>query len=474
MTGDFRYLQQRRRTWYVRIRVPPKLVKKAGKSNLIQSLKTHSITEARAKRWEVVAELKAHLNALGKGSTKTALQHALEWRLAHMKAAVDVIDPVHEATEKEQVAWVIGDLAKDMEPTHGTHAALRFVKIATSESPILSRMIEPWLVEKATFATGNAVRQNRTAVQAFLDWTSTEDAPTGDHKIDGEALMASEVDRRLAGRYTTFLAEQGKATGTINRHIAHLGSFWEWMIQKGEFEGANPWSKQQLKARKRGDAPSRRAFTQTELKALLSGPASQPIQDLMPLALLSGCRQDELCSLRKEDILEDADGLAISITQGKSQAAIRRIPVHPLIADIVRRRRDAAPEWGYIFGELNSTGPDDKRNGAVSSEFTDYRRSVGVSGEDTVFHSFRSNISGSLIALGVQEDTIALLMGHEQKTLAARAYNRDGLPTPYLRGIIDQLSFGPEIDDVVRKLAAGEIQGTVKKRVTKPKQLKKS
>lgn len=78
---DRKYLRQRRRTWYVRVRVPPSLQNKIGKQEIVRSLKTQDIDEARQKRWAAVAEIKGYLDAMfGKGRLCSELYQARIYR----------------------------------------------------------------------------------------------------------------------------------------------------------------------------------------------------------------------------------------------------------------------------------------------------------------------------------------------------------------------------------------------------------
>ena len=56
--AEMTYLQRRRQTWYVRIKVPNSLYPAVGKHHIIQSLKTRDLNEAKRLRWAVVDKIK--------------------------------------------------------------------------------------------------------------------------------------------------------------------------------------------------------------------------------------------------------------------------------------------------------------------------------------------------------------------------------------------------------------------------------
>ena len=63
---DVQYLIKRHQTWYVNLRVPPKLVDIIGKQRLQRSLKTRDVNEANRLKHAVVAELQNYFNTVRK------------------------------------------------------------------------------------------------------------------------------------------------------------------------------------------------------------------------------------------------------------------------------------------------------------------------------------------------------------------------------------------------------------------------
>ena len=64
------------------------------------------------------------------------------------------------------------------------------------------------------------------------------------------------------------------------------------------------------------------------------------LRDILKVSLLSGMRQSEIVLMRVGDVEPDgAGGLVFSIKEGKTQAAVRRVPVHSQLQELVRERR---------------------------------------------------------------------------------------------------------------------------------------
>jgi integrase len=181
-------------------------------------------------------------------------------------------------------------------------------------------------------------------------------------------------------------------------------------------DGSNPWKgqgdyseKPAKKARRAGTDIKKRPFIKDELVALLKadpnehsgGSYSGELYDLIRLALVTGCRIDELCKLQIGDVL--VTDRAIHIREGKTDNATRTIPVLEEAWGIIKRRLKEAPGGrpeAYLLPELKPGGPDGKRSWYLTKVFGRFRRSVlGEEGEVELasgrskspvdFHSFR-------------------------------------------------------------------------------------
>ncbi len=75
-----RYLQKRRRRWYAVLELPRDLRKKLGKTRLVRSMATESLTEAERLVLPVIARWKSELDAVRAGKTSSLDKLASEWR----------------------------------------------------------------------------------------------------------------------------------------------------------------------------------------------------------------------------------------------------------------------------------------------------------------------------------------------------------------------------------------------------------
>jgi hypothetical protein len=197
-------------------------------------------------------------------------EKALAWRDAREKYKGQVI----HADEEGQPLWTyqdeflsqISEEAKEFLETHGEQAATSFFKIAKGEGKPLRDLIDTWLAESAGTITAQTSAQHRTVVTAFLEWA-------------GQGLLVEDVD---AGR-----------------------SLWRWLMARG-VAGGNPWRGHDIgRKSKRGETPRGGQWTDAGLKKLLTGTHTPQytgtFHDLVRLALVTGARLDELCSLKTSD-----------------------------------------------------------------------------------------------------------------------------------------------------------------------------
>ena len=68
-------------------------------------------------------------------------------------------------------------------------------------------------------------------------------------------------------------------------------------------------------------------------------------------------RLDEICDLQNKNIEDNC----FRVEKGKTKAAVRDIPVHPLVQPIIDKLKDSAKDE-YLIRAINSVGYDNKRS----------------------------------------------------------------------------------------------------------------
>jgi integrase len=167
------------------------------------------------------------------------------------------------------------------------------------------------------------------------------------------------------------------------------------------------------------------------------------------VALVTGARLDELCALKITDAHKRSDGWWIEIRAGKTEAAVREVPVHSSVAQMVERRCKSSKD-GYLFEGLAPGGPDNKRSWNVSKAFGHYTRKVVPSEERRTFHGLRSTFTEAMEDAGVPESTTQLIVGHKRQSLTYGHYSKGERLRKDLREYIDRLPYPSDVMKLIR------------------------
>jgi len=447
------FLKRRGQTWYVRVQIPPHLWKAAGgKREYVKTLKTGDLATANRLKHAHIAAFKGQIAALGRrkpNELSELYEKALAWRDALERHKGDVI----YQGDGDEPAWTgadeflsqISEEAQEFLGTHGEKAATAFYKIAKGEGTPLRDHIETWLSEQAGIVRAQTNAQHRTVVNAFLAWA-------------GEGVLIEDVTRRRAGEYVSHLLTpaSGLRRKTAQRYVSTLSSLWTWLEARGLAPG-NPWLRSGVgKKSKRGEATTRGQWSDDALIKVLSGyytpRYTETLHDLVRLALVTGARLDELCSLKVGDAHERQDGWWISIRQGKSEAAVREVPVHDSAAHVLARRCKGSR--GYVFEGLVPGGPDKKRSWNVSKAFGHYTSSLDLGDARQTFHSLRNTFIEVMEGAEVPLSTIQLIVGHARQSLTLGGYSKGH--RVQLRDAINKLTYKSGVMRLIRAATDSE------------------
>ncbi len=215
---------------------------------------------------------------------------------------------------------------------------------------------------------------------------------------------------------------------TAKKHMTALRGYWEYLLMRGHVPGAlkdSPWLDQEVANKRRrverGDNDEERPYTEDELKRLLY--AEYPkgmkreweslLRDALTISCLSGMRQAEVLTLWVEEV---HDGV-FDIQQGKTQAAARKVPIHPALAEIVERRTKGKQAKDWLFHEVAELiNPGD----TFGKRFNSFREKLGVDDMRpgrrrslVNFHSARKWFTTQARHAGQPAETIKDIIGHK-------------------------------------------------------------
>lgn len=316
--------------------------------------------------------------------------------------------------------------AEGLEKQQGPMAKKRFLNIVNGKVSI-DHHLDTYLKEAKLAPKTTAERRNLVA--KFARWA------------DETGLTIGDIDRAVAGKYVSTEISP-RDPSTAKKHLGSVKLYWDYLIMRGHVRGKNPWEGQTMPNRGRRverDADvEERPFTSGEMKTLLYSAFpkgmkkvfEQQLQDAMRISALSGMRVAEVVTLWVEECPLDEQGIGLfDVRQGKTRASVRRVPIHPDLVEIIRRRKKDKGPQEWLFHELaEEKNPSD----VFGKRFAQYRKKLKV--EDKAegkrrslvnFHSFRRWFITEAEQAGQQESIISEVVGHEEgrKSITLKVYS---------------------------------------------------
>lgn len=227
------------------------------------------------------------------------------------------------------------------------------------------------------------------------------------------------------------------ADRTLFRYMIALDQVWEWARGRDEVEGDSPFSGQVKKGTNATDANA--PWSDQAVIAYFKAHPDQskpgkpdPFYWLPRIALLSGMRLDEICSLTRADVVLGDGVPCFDIKAAKSSAGVRAVPVHRELRPFLK----VAPKSGLLFPDLVRGGKDKKLSAQIGKRMG--RRFDKVGG--STFHAFRKNVAGTFERHRVLETEAAQILGHGKKGITYGIYSPHGIPIKLRQKLVNLLS----------------------------------
>lgn len=288
------------------------------------------------------------------------------------------------------------------------------------------------------------------ALAEFLEWSATRQKKntTVRYKTASTALIEhfgrmrvnligkSQIEGFITWRRSQFVAAGGAkpksgkpkklkrkiSNATVNRELACLKKVFSNLVADGVLK-SNP--ARFVGFLKEGNESGRVLNGDEERRYLAA--ASQPLRDYAVLLIETGVRPNELCRLGVRDVHLEGDKPYLVITDGKTKAARRSIPLSTRAWEVLSvRLRDA--EGKYVFpGGRRGDDPNspalkfsNAHYGALKRSKIDGLNRSGTEGSCTLYsfrHTFATRFlerrSGDLL-------TLAALLGHSSLRMVMR------------------------------------------------------
>lgn len=305
--------------------------------------------------------------------------------------------------------------------------AAQSIAESVSEDKLLSELLPAYLKEISGDLTKQTVDEKKRHLDEYKRW------------LRYDLPLSKLIDQKRAYDFlNTHLLPSDKHSSTKQKKLRNIDAFFKWCNSRG-YCYSNPFSGLQVKTvrgRKGRSEKKRRAWEDEELSVLFDGLANDALNGKMKsarnnarkliamstIAAYSGMRIGEICGLRvKEDVTEDI----FSIHEGKTDSAVRIVPIHRIIKPLVESLVEHSTD-GYLIPELSPGGPDNKRMWHIQKAFGRRKAALGF-GFELVFHSFRSSFITKLKHAGVPIILLKETVGHTIDDITLGHYGEDML-----------------------------------------------
>jgi integrase len=242
----------------------------------------------------------------------------------------------------------------------------------------------------------------------------------------GSTTPIQQIDSTVFVKFRKVLDATGHPD-TIVRDCGAWRGLFEWAIRRNRYSGQNPIENAQHSRSMRARLVAEREephnpFSADDLQKIFEPSRyvfiKKPCAYWLPvIALFTGARLGELCSLRKNDFYEYKTGhWSIKITDSKTVNGIREIPLHHYLIEsgLIQYITDVESAWPgceLIFPYLKPAAKNGYAN-LPGRDFSLMKQQIGLS-SDKVFHSFRKTLVSCLQYNGCTPEARKVFVGHD-------------------------------------------------------------
>ena len=424
------YIEKRRKRYYAVLDIPKPLQSVFGRRRFVESLKTESISVAERKVVPVVYEWKK-LIATARGESLDGFgKDSLLKKVKQVR--LDTTRMLKSGISKNEIAEIHEDIATHPDYDSQGNAIynqelFEATQVVHRGKILLKEHIEDYLA--STELEPKTIDSRRKSLQRMCSkFKYAQDV----QKSDVRHWLNVEIGEG-----------EGRARATLGKLATDCNQYWEYLEIHHSIDLPSPFLKvlppKNRKKSKTAIKNQRKAFRVEDYLKLMKGAESkgdEVLSDLIKLAAHTGCRIEELCSLKLENVTSDK----IVIEEAKTEAGWREVPIHKDIQQTVAKLQQTS-NGKYLLSGLSFNKYGDRSN-AIGKRFGRLKTELGY-GPDHVFHSLRRAFSTQLENAGVERTTVARLMGHELGDQTFGGHS-DGLHFEKLQWAIAKLNFNED------------------------------
>ncbi|MEW7987575.1 MAG: tyrosine-type recombinase/integrase [Candidatus Thiodiazotropha endolucinida] len=435
--SDGKYLVKRGETYYYKRKYPGWMQEVFG-THYQKSLRTKDLREARRLRDMMHSEFYKVVDAAKEEGADAPMVIRIAKDVHRLKGS----EPGTPDGDNEEGAWyVLEQHIKKIEDKQPDLAkqALRIAKARIDSKPLRTHLAEYERYCSAGLQNGS-VRDRMKMVDKWAD------------EIGRDVPVVSSLDPEDAWKFVNkHIIHSSVSQKTKNRRLNTLKLFYDW-LQSKRYVKNNPFSDIKLeviKGRRAGDkAPARQAWTDEQLKTILTEfsrlSTSAPMQrtrfnaritiPIIKIGMYTGMRLDEICNLQVMDCADDV----LNIRAGKTASAVRQVPIHPDLKNLIDELK-ANRTSGPLIEGLAPGGPDRRAGWNISKFFGRRKRILGFP-PTLVFHSLRHTFMTKLEQAEVNLLLIERIVGHKPNALAFSTYSK-GATLDAMKEAISKISY---------------------------------
>lgn len=410
------HLEKARNNWDAVLTVPKKL---RGVNNLpMLRFRKSTGTADKRKACTIASQYVAGWKILieeARGNDSSHLSRAMMYRRELEKPDLD-------DNNREAIEFLINDEAETLYYKTNSEAArskaIQFTHVASGAKTTTDYYYEQWKAQLTI--SPRTVEQYAKDVQLFIN----------------KFPIIENVNKREVSIWLDKLSFEGVSKDTQKRIIKGCRNYWKY-LSRYNINGmvTDPFHQVILANKGKKKAP-RETFEPHELVDLWTkakNSNNDTLADLIVLGAYTGARIDELCSIMVKDVSDDV----FNITDSKTTAGIRTVPIHSHIKPVIERLLENSTD-GYLLPNL-TFDKFGKRSNTIGNQFSKLKKKAGYN-ERKVFHSLRHTLVTNLVNAGVLEFHIADIIGHEKRGVTGSVYTK-ALSIEVKRDAIEKISY---------------------------------
>ena len=396
MSKQKEHLILRGNTWYARVAIPKDLRHKLGhKREFIQSLRTPDRDIALIKSKPLIAEWKDAIR-MARGNPSVIQKTALK-----MRVEADACSTADLRTGMSDADYAAEAMADSLEG-----------------------------IEQAEFYdyyTGRKGTPFNHFANDFIDATYTNQKTAGDahRSLAIFTAVCPTLETVSARAVMKWIDSETRSQSSVSKTKTFLSKYWKFLQQRDYVSRDHkPFTDIELPKTLK-PRQSREPFTDNEvalIQSQLLKKQDDSLTNITALVMYTGARISELAGLTTESVIKIEGISCLKITDSKTNAGNRFVPIHPEIAELVQSLQNNS-EDGYLITGVKSKGGKDRRADVLGKRFGRLLRNDCQLPDTKVFHCFRNTVATKLEGAGVPENIAADIVGHEKPTMTYGLYS---------------------------------------------------